>query len=78
MKNIEFPTGTLGCGESNVVIDRIVGGEDAVKHSIPWQAAVMIRGSKFVWCGGTVIDETHIITAAHCTKGLQNLDVRMN
>ena len=68
----------MGCGESDVVIDRIVGGEDAVKHSIPWQAALTRIGSNFVDCGGTVIDETHIMTAAHCTEGLQNLDVRMN
>merc|ERR1712117_838665 len=67
--------GTFGCGESDVVLDRIVGGENAVKHSIPWQAALTRRGSNFVFCGGTVIDETHIMTAAHCTESNRNLDV---
>merc|ERR1711992_191800 len=60
---------------SDVVLDRIVGGENAVKHSIPWQAALTSRGSNFVFCGGTVIDETHIMTAAHCTENNRNLDV---
>ena len=67
----------MGCGESDVVLDRIVGGDKAVKHSIPWQAALTSRGSNFVFCGGTVIDETHIMTAAHCTENNRNLDVRI-
>ena len=76
-KNVLFLTGILGCGESDVVLDRIVGGDNAVKHSIPWQAALTSRGSNFVFCGGTVIDETHIMTAAHCTENNRNLDVRI-
>ena len=77
-KNALFSTGTLGCGKSDVVLEqRIVGGDNAVKHSIPWQAALTSRGSNFIFCGGTVIDETHIMTAAHCTENNRNLDVRI-
>merc|ERR1719510_109523 len=43
--------------------DRIVGGE-AAPEMIPWQVA-MLSGS-FQFCGGTVLDECTILTAAHC------------
>jgi len=65
----------MGCGESDVVLDRIVGGVHAVKHSIPWQAGLTRADCKEVRCGGTIIDDTHILTAAHCTKGMKPSDI---
>jgi len=66
------------CGEDNVVVkkelsmSRIVGGQEAVKNSIPWQVAIVAPrgrlGPDTPFCGGTIIDSTHILTAAHCTK----------
>merc|ERR1719211_397131 len=44
--------------------DRIVGGEVA-PSMIPWQVA-MLSGS-FQFCGGTILDECAILTAAHCS-----------
>ena len=44
--------------------DRIVGGEVA-PSMIPWQVA-MLSGS-FQFCGGTILDECTILTAAHCS-----------
>ena len=64
--------GTLGqpdadCGISDVEEMRIVGGEDAVRHSIPWQAALVASPNGIKpYGGGTIIDSTHILTAAHC------------
>jgi len=73
--------GTLGqttCGDNDVVATRIVGGDEAVKHSIPWQAALVSKGNKgFVWCGGTIIDSTHILTAAHCTIDVQPSQIQV-
>ena len=66
-----------------MVDSRIVNGEEAVKHSIPWQAYLKMTKNDYedyeeyedgyvdnTWiCGGTIIDSTHILTAAHCIEG---------
>ena len=42
---------------------KIVGGMIATS-SIPWQ--VQVRGSDGTFCGGTILDEYTILSAAHC------------
>jgi secreted trypsin-like serine protease len=49
------------------VVKRIVGGEDAVKHSWPFLVSVRIKLNKSEHhCGGTLITDEHVLTAAHC------------
>ena len=43
---------------------RIIGGKFASKP-VPWQVHITYRG--FIRCGGTLIDQTTIITAGHCS-----------
>ena len=43
--------------------DRIVGGT-AAPSMIPWQVALLSGDSQF--CGGTILDECTILSAAHC------------
>jgi len=61
--------GVIGCtkGENG---DRIVGGQDAVVGQFPWQ--VLWTNDFMVYCGGTIFNESTIITAAHCCKGYDN------
>jgi hypothetical protein len=45
----------------------IVGGSEIEIRSAPWQVTVYSQfGSQVKLCGGTIIDVSHILTAAHC------------
>jgi hypothetical protein len=46
----------------------VVGGRDALATEVPWQALVLIWASQteVYICGGTIVDPTHVVTAAHC------------
>ena len=47
--------------------NKIVGGNPAVKNSIPWQVAIIDGGiSNEQFCGGTIIGPKTILSAAHC------------
>jgi len=46
----------------------IVGGVSAQKGFYPWQVAIYYDGDFL--CGGSLIDDKHVLTAAHCFKYL--------
>uniref|UniRef100_A0A8D0ES88 Peptidase S1 domain-containing protein n=1 Tax=Strix occidentalis caurina TaxID=311401 RepID=A0A8D0ES88_STROC len=62
---------SYGCGQPAVpplLGTRVVGGEDARPHSWPWQISLQYDSSG-TWrhtCGGTLIDPSWVLTAAHC------------
>ncbi|XP_062870165.1 coagulation factor IXb [Trichomycterus rosablanca] len=45
---------------------RIVGGFEATPGEIPWQVALVQKGSDLAFCGGSLLSSTWVITAAHC------------
>ncbi|CAL7944838.1 unnamed protein product [Xylocopa violacea] len=48
---------------------RIVNGENAKVGEIPYQVSLQNQGSSFHFCGGSVLNENYVITAAHCVEG---------
>nr|XP_046263163.1 coagulation factor IXa [Scatophagus argus] len=51
---------------------RIVGGEVVIPGEIPWQVALIERPSGMLFCGGTILSERWVITAAHCLMEARN------
>lgn len=53
----------------------IVGGQEANPHQFPHQAAIVMDNSYF--CGGSLIDAEHVLTAAHCVDGFRTWDIML-
>merc|ERR1712198_68157 len=47
--------------------ERIVGGEEAKPHEFPWQVSLRRKSDNFHFCGGSVLNENTVVSAAHCT-----------
>ncbi|XP_023058339.1 coagulation factor IX isoform X2 [Piliocolobus tephrosceles] len=47
-------------------LTRVVGGEDAKPGQFPWQ--VVLNGKVDAFCGGSIVNEKWVVTAAHCVE----------
>jgi secreted trypsin-like serine protease len=55
---------------------RIIGGQEATPHSIPYQAFLEIYSESQMWyCGGTLVSQNYVLTAGHCGVDAVKLDV---
>jgi len=52
---------------------KIVGGETTSIEAHPWQ--ILIRRNGYHHCGGSLINDLWVLTAAHCLVGFTGLDI---
>ncbi|XP_072035696.1 mannan-binding lectin serine protease 1-like [Amphiura filiformis] len=68
------------CGEASIQRrepprGRIIGGREVVQGSWPWQTFISITARESEWdrsssfCGGSLLNEEWVLTAAHCVTG---------
>ncbi|KAB0801354.1 hypothetical protein PPYR_05708 [Photinus pyralis] len=63
-----MPKGTFENG-------RVIGGSPAPDNAYPYHIAIWRRDWSLKWvyhCGGSIINERHVLTAAHCVSGGQD------
>ncbi|XP_041082360.1 trypsin-3-like [Polyodon spathula] len=56
--------------------ERIVNGYECRPHSQPWQVYLTYSGGNR-WCGGSLISEWWVVSAAHCYKPASSLEVHL-
>merc|ERR1711970_1457463 len=55
------------CGLANRK-KRIVGGQETEINEYPWQVGIVEKGQTTVFCGGSLISDRWLLTAAHCVQ----------
>ncbi|XP_006909460.1 coagulation factor X [Pteropus alecto] len=62
--------------EDETSLIRIVGGRDCREGECPWQA-LLINEENEGFCGGTILNEFYVLTAAHCLHQAKRFKVRV-
>ena len=55
---------------SNITNNRIVNGEEANPHEFPWIVSLILPDG-YWFCGGAILTEDFVITAAHCVEDMK-------
>ncbi|XP_053550127.1 serine protease 27-like [Bombina bombina] len=61
----------MGCGKP-VFTDRIVGGTNALQGKWPWQVSIFYSNRHI--CGGSLVSDKWVVSAAHCFDDLNVLN----
>jgi len=78
-----IPSSLNTCSPGNrQTLDKIVNGVDADQTHWPWMARLFLKenpGDNSGWaCGGAIINNNWLITAAHCCEGISEIDATFN
>ncbi|XP_033320885.2 trypsin-1 isoform X2 [Megalopta genalis] len=69
-------SGPRACGTSAKSLSRLVGGQPAGPTEWPWMAA-LLRKDESRYCGGVLITDRHVLTAAHCVYRHAPRDIKV-
>ncbi|KAL4883156.1 trypsin-like cysteine/serine peptidase domain-containing protein [Aspergillus karnatakaensis] len=64
---MKYAFAALSLASAALAAEQIVGGTEGRIEDFPYQITLLSSG-RFI-CGGSILDETHVVTAAHCTDG---------
>jgi trypsin len=67
-----LPLSVITSGDFDTIPEnKIVGGSEVVPNSLPFQISLQRKsGNTFShMCGGSILDESTILNAAHCVDG---------
>ncbi|XP_074599793.1 brain-specific serine protease 4-like [Brevipalpus obovatus] len=71
--NDDFP-----CGKQQILRKgRVIGGENSYPGEFPWTVSIKFSDSMRHHCGGTILDDEWILTAAHCLSNYRASDFRV-
>jgi len=75
--NPKNAVGNCYCGVPNYRKSKIVGGDPLPVGLYPWQVAILYSEKLLQnqQCGGTLVGNRHVITAAHCTIDLDESEL---
>jgi secreted trypsin-like serine protease len=54
----------------------VINGIDADPDMYPWQVSLQLKGEANHFCGGSMISECHVLTAAHCFSKDDNFEMK--
>ncbi|CAK9807422.1 Proclotting enzyme [Anthophora quadrimaculata] len=70
------PERSRGCGTTWKSRGKLVGGRPADPTEWPWMAA-LLRKDQIQYCGGVLITDRHVLTAAHCVFRFKPRDIKV-
>ncbi|WP_217512152.1 S1 family peptidase [Vibrio metschnikovii] len=69
----------MASGTDSDITARIIGGEKAQPNDWPYMVSLVYTGKNDPFCGGTLISQQHVLTAAHCViKNTADFEVLTN
>jgi len=58
----------VNTASASTMMARIIGGADAASNTYPWMVSIQSKSDSQHFCGGSLIGDKYVLTAAHCIE----------